>query len=233
MLKGVAPIDKARDFAKRFGDANSVVHGDRQKAYSEELGGVTDQDMQAMINRLFKMNKSTPVFGEYIVRKEKESSIDFTRRIKLMVKESIDAGFPPLLSVKSVKASKSKDGEYLWNAIYQHWVCITEIQSAGDEALLIKLADSYSGKMITGFLYTADPRGSVVPMKYKTDADGNDIWNWENGINCMFLSAPKLPLGTQQANWNERTYIAARFLIMKQADIHRLSLPAKKKVEAK
>ena len=216
MLAGTDPLDKARDFARRFGAGRSVAFGELRKAYSDE-NGTTDRDLLAMINRMRSEQGADPLSGQYLTKAPGETQRAFTQRIKRLIEDSIATGFAPLLSVRSVKAERNDAGEYEWNGIAGHWVCIVGIEETGtaDPLLVLRLADSLSGKIIGALLYNGEPRGAKVPMACEVGLDGKETWDWMQSDNCLFLSAPELTMGTNNAQWHERTYIAARFLISK------------------
>ena len=89
------------------------------------------------------------------------------------------------------------------------------IEADNDEVIL-KLADSLSGKVITALFNTPHPRNCVVPMTFDLEDNGKEKWEWVKGDRCMFVSSPSLLLGTPRTKWHERTYVAARYLITHQ-----------------
>lgn len=215
LFKGSTLLEKAQDFAKRFGGKQSVVYRDHRTAYSDK-NGTADQDLLAMINQLRVENGSPKLTGEYLLKHKEQSSGEFSQRVRLKIEKSIATGFPPLVSVKSVKAERGDDGKYKWNGIAGHWLCVLAIEQVDEDVSVLRLADSLSGKVVTALLFTSNPRNCVVPMTFEIDDKGKEKWDWVKGDRCLYVSSPSLPLGTQRAKWHERTYIAARYLITNQ-----------------
>jgi hypothetical protein len=211
------PIEKAKRFAYQFGASESVVYGKDRSKYSNEEG-VANQDLLLMINE-FRKNCYLPLLsGEYILKGNNESSQEFSRRIFGSIEASIAAGFPPLLHIRSVKANQvgKEVDDYLWQRIVGHWVCILKIEALDAHVFALKIADSWTGEVIGGLLYTHEPRNAVVPMTYEVTEKGEELWRWEKSNRCMFITAPSLPLGTTEAKWYQRTYLAAQYLISKK-----------------
>jgi hypothetical protein len=223
------PIEKAKRFANQFGASESVVYGKNRSKYSNE-SGVANQDLLLMVNE-FRRNCYLPLLsGEYILKSNDESSQEFARRIFGSIEASIAAGFPPLLHVRSVKANQAGKGggDYLWYGIIGHWVCILKIEALDDHVFALKIADSWTGKVIGGLLYTQEPRNAVVPMTYEVTEEGKEFWKWEESNRCMFIAAPSLPLGTLEAEWYQRTYLAAQYIIT-QKDFRKVHVAKSKK----
>ena len=218
-LEGEKPIEKARSFAARFGSSPSLVYGQPRPAYSE-TAGTTDLDLLAMVQALHRqLNKPAPA-GLWLVRQPDESAAAFLARFEQTLQSSIQAGFPPLLSVRSAKADTppdqaQDDAPIQWWGIYGHWVAVTAVHRlpTDDPLLTLTLADSLSGKQLGALVHAGHPRQAKVPMRFTVDAAGKEKWTWEGSDDCLFLCAPSLPLGTHKTDWHRRTYIAARYLI--------------------
>ena len=54
-------------------------------------------------------------------------------------------------------------------------------------------------------------------MSFTVDENDKEKWDWIASAQTLALFAPGMPLGTANANWNERTFIAARYLIYRDA----------------
>ncbi|MGC4013609.1 MAG: hypothetical protein QM755_03680 [Luteolibacter sp.] len=209
---GTQPLEKARSFSDRYGKVDSVVYGSRRTAYSDK-NGTADQDLLGMINTQRQHGSKPPLTGNYLTKKADESRELFLERTAANINRSIQSGTLPLLSVRSVKATPDAAGAFKWNAITGHWVCVLSAELLPTkDGISLRMADSNSGTVLGGMLYSGMPRTSV-PMSFDVSADGKEVWKWEEGSNCLFLTAPGLPLGTDKTAWQVRTYIAARYLI--------------------
>ena len=81
-LKGGSALEKARDFAERFGEMRSVPYGEHRTAYSDN-NGTADRDLLAMINRFRVEGGSSKLRGDFLLKNEQESSRQFAERIRL------------------------------------------------------------------------------------------------------------------------------------------------------
>lgn len=211
--------EKARQFIEQYGNLVSETYGNRRTAYTVE-NGATDSDMQLMLNTFLKDQGLGPMNGQYVERVEDETNVAYVARIHELISQSLERGFHPLLSVRALAAEFGEDnGRFLWNSKGGHWIAVHEVGSISKDGLgfTIDFSDSLSGKNLTGYFYHEPYRKSTVPMTFTVDEEGNEIWNWKSSDQCMMLNSPGMPLGTARAKWYERTNIAIRYLIFKNA----------------
>lgn len=211
-LKGKTPEDKARDFCNRFGSLPSVYKGRPDAAYAE-ADGVSDFDLLAMTNKMRLESNSTQLSGAYLLRNKNEKATEFLQRVKTVINNSINAGFCPLLSIRSAKPVLEGDGTMRWNRIAGHWICIVSAKQLSDDMLLLEAADSNVGKVINLVVYCGESMYAVVPMSSKYNAKGLVNWHWEKSQRCLFVCAPSLSFSRFGAKWFERNYVAAGYLI--------------------
>ncbi len=208
-------LGKVHNFIDAYGSAKSIPYGSARSAYSE-ANGTTDVDLTAMINRFFAASTLPSVEGAYLIRQETESRIDFVRRVQRALSQSIDNGFHPLISVRALAAERDeKRDQYVWNSKGGHWIAVHKVGEFGAESLAfsIDFSDSLSGEQRTGVIFAETARKSNVPMTFKVSQAGKEQWNWLSNTQTLTLFSPGMPLGTKRAKWNERTFIAVRYVI--------------------
>jgi hypothetical protein len=214
-LNGTTPEEKARHFISRYASAPSIYWKQDRKAYSKDEG-INPTDLIGIINTFRKQQQQSDVEGQLLIKRNDENSAEFLDRIHRIISKSIAAGFPPILDIRSSVASKrGKSDKPLWYVLGGHWVCLVSVTKVESDnpLLMLRLADSYTGKIIGSLMCSAPPRKSKVAMRYRLDALGKEKTTWIESSECLFLSAPGMPLGTQKAKWEERTYLNARYLI--------------------
>lgn len=214
-LKGATLLKKAQSFIADYGTLPSVPYRGRRNAYSD-ANGIADADLLNMLNRFASNHQLPPLLGRHIHRKSKESARGFVRKFHNRILRSIDRGFHPILSVRALAAEydTSRNG-YVWNSKGGHWLAI---HSAGDIennglSFAITFSDSLSGKIYSGLVSIDLDRPAKVPLNFTVDSNGKEQWNWVKNDTTLTLVAPGMPLGTKRANWNERAFIALRYLI--------------------
>ncbi|MDG1670358.1 MAG: hypothetical protein P8H96_05800 [Akkermansiaceae bacterium] len=216
-LEGDTSADKVRFFAETFGNVPSIYEHKPETAYSDG-DGVTDQDLLKMVNQSRKSSGQSAVSGEHILRKPGESPTAFLERIRASIAKSIASGFHPLLDIRCSKPVEESDGETRWHKIAGHWVCIVAIAHAADDLLVLEVADSYSGKVVSLALHCDIPNKAVVPVTLSFSEKGKVIWDWKKSDRCLFVCAPGLSIGRSKTAWFERSYLASTYLISATAD---------------
>ncbi|MDB4452029.1 hypothetical protein N9129_02315 [Akkermansiaceae bacterium] len=214
-LRGDTPEEKATHFIERYGSTRSIFWKSDRNAYSEDTG-INAPDLISLINSFRRRQNQSDIKGQLLVRGGNENSAQFIDRIHGVISKSITAGFPPLLDIRSTVAKRADLSEkILWHTINAHWVCIisaTKVES-DNPVLLLRIADSASGKIIGSLMCNAPPRGAKVAIRTRIDGFGKEKTTWIGSSQCLFLEAPGMPLGTQKAKWHERTYLNARYLL--------------------
>jgi|GEM_PF-4698647 len=213
-LSGTNALQKAETFATVYGGVESMVYGPARTAYHAKHG-IAHKDLLMIANR-FAADADLPLFARELVRRnDKETPSAFLSRFERTINESIKAGFPPVLGVRSVAASK-KDGAKIiqWHTISGHWVSVVGVErpSPDEDMLLMRFADSLSGKILTGLVHF-EPRNAVIPMTFTLNEKGKEQWTWIPANKGLFLSAPSMPMGTERAQWYQRSYLSLRGLI--------------------
>ena len=214
-LNGKTNLDKVQTLIDDYGSVPSIYYGDAQMAYSPTKG-TTDIDLLAMINSLSRDCGLLSLVGEHVMRKSGESQEEFINRIQKCISTSIANGFHPLIIVRPVvaeyNASKKK---YLWEGKSGHWVAIHRVGALDQQSsgFSIEYSDSLTGELKTGIAYSEMDRKAVVPLRFTIDEKGKHDWEWVPNTQTLTLFTPNMPLATKEAKWNERSFIAIRYLI--------------------
>ncbi len=211
--------DRTRQFIKNYGSLTSKTYGARRTAYTVE-SGATDVDLQLMLSTFLEDQGLDPVEGKYVEREQDETDSAYVSRVHKLLFDSIEGGFHPLLSVRALAAEFGMDqGRFVWNSKGGHWIAIHEVSEVSNDGLgfTIEFSDSLSAQRLTGYFFHEPFRKSTVPMTFTVDENGKEVWDWASSDQCMMLNSPGMPLGTAKSKWYERTNIAVRYLIFKEA----------------
>lgn len=212
-LEGESPEDKARNFGREFGSVPSVYSGKPETAYSEE-DGVTDRDFLAMINKMRIGSGRAEVSDNYLLREIDETPTEFLRRIESVISKSIDSGFFPLLDLRRSKVALDDDGRMRWNKISGHWVCVVGVQFVADDLLIIRVADSDLGGVVSLVLHCDVLGEALTPMSLNYSDKGVLKWDWEKSGRCLTACSSILSVGKNKAKWFERSHLAACYIIV-------------------
>lgn len=214
-LDGETNSQKAASFRDKYCKKPSPLYHSEKPIYQEKTG-IADKDFLMVINQLFKESKDDEVKGDFLVKQESESPEQFIFRVHKTIQDSISKGFHPLISARALTAEYSeKSKKFLWNSKGGHWIAIHELSPLlkDSHGFSFKYSDSISAKLLEGYININLHRKAVVPMTFTVDEKGKEQWQWIPNDSTLELHSPGMPLGTRRAKWNERTFIALRFLI--------------------
>lgn len=212
-LDGGSPREMVGSLIRAEGAAVSVVYGAPRLAYSEPHG-TADADMLAMMNARHAKAGMAKLQGVHLEAGDGETAEHFHGRVRELVRGSLAAGFPPILSVRAMVASPGKDGKNVWNSLGGHWVVLTALPCGKDATgSYVRIVDSLSGRELGAYFHSGHPRACTMPMDFTLDGEGKEVWRWVKGDRCHFLSVPGMPLATARAPWDQRTEMVVRYLI--------------------
>jgi len=178
--------------------------------------GTEPEDLTAAYREILEAHELRPVKGNYLDRKENESDTALVARLHGDLSESIRAGIPPILGLRSFLAQRddspeAEDGEISWKPARSHYVVVTEIPKRlrdGEWGFRFELIDPNGGALKTGFVY-AEPQQPFVALK------GNEVTGqWLSGSPFLVVQAPAVvSLQPKDAIWRDRVVIVAHHLI--------------------
>lgn len=171
--------------------------------------GVYVKDMAQSSNELLGELESS-----YLDREKGETDREQTLRIHEWMHDSIERGFPPILSLRSfiVRTRPENDMEPRWEMVFHHFVVVCSIsalngeQATGFEA---KVVDS-NGAKISNIHIHQESNGQLFNVLKGNDIEGE----WISGRPFMLVTAPGInALRPVNLKWSERFLITANFLI--------------------
>jgi hypothetical protein len=204
-----------RYIIKEYGARPSEEYGDRKLRFDEK-SGITTVDMRHLVNDLLRDHNLQPVGGSYLDRETNETLRHHLQRIHRLLAESLDLGFPPLVSVRSFYANHSGN-EFKWDALDGHWITLVEIApvlTTNELGFRFAYADAATGRIDYGYAYVDEARNFAA-------AKGNaEKAEWLPDRPFLLLTAPSLRLGTQTVRWSDRTTIILNSAVYREEKTH-------------
>lgn len=213
-VEGATPPDKARTVAGLFAKKPSGAYGKGEPAYNEKRG-MAPADLAASFNELLtELGSKDLLEGSYLDRRAEESLDEHLRRIHGLFAASLKQGMPVLLSVRSFAPEvNARTKEFQWTGLVGHFVAVTEVPEtlrSGDKGFPFSFADSYTGKLESGYAFFDEARNF-------TAAKGDEKnWKWVTDRPFLLVTAPSLRLATQDQAWYLRTTIILNYAIVRR-----------------
>lgn len=211
-LDGESGAEKARFIIDRYGSRASASHDDSVRI-NGRFTGMSPEDLVLTFNEILddggcEMN----VAGAFLNRRPDESIQGNLTRVHSLIRGALDAGLPPLFSVRAfVARQKEGDSAPLWHALTTHYVVIDSVQDElrpNESAFSFQYLDSFTGQRELGYIYAEEARNFTAAMG---DAEH---WEWLNNRPFPLVLSPSLRLKTQEQEFQARTIITANFLVM-------------------
>lgn len=210
-LPGPGDLDKIRGLIERYGRRPSEEYEGRKARYTDD-GGTSWRDLLGMTNDLLGDHGLPPVVGGYLDRRKDEPPAAQIHRIHGLLRRSLEAGFPPLVSFRAFEARRSGN-EFLWEGLMGHWVTLVELPRSlppNEKGFRFGYADPFTGKVEYGYAYADEARNF-------TAVRGNsEKWEWITDRPFPLVTAPSLRLRTQDAPWFARTFITLNFAVYRR-----------------
>lgn len=175
------------------------------------LHGVDSIDLVFGLNELLAESGLEKLKGTYLDREEDESEADHLTRCRTLIKDSIQRGVMPLLSLRSfvVKRREENAGEPAWETGIHHYVLVTGVRE-GDSAFGFELdvIDPWRGKRTVIYVHR-EPHGQGFRALRGVEETGA----WLDGKPFLQILAPEVSsLRPKDLEWSERFIIVANFL---------------------
>ena len=210
-LPGKSPAEKVQNLINLYGKKPSGYFHHRLR-YSTDIG-VGDADIAPFANDWMKQDVSeTPVRGEYLTLHTNEIAQQHLDRVYRLLQHSLNAGFPPVLTLQSYVAKKSII-HYCWYCQYRHSVTVVGIQALppdGTPGFSMQVADSLSGRVLETYVYAEENHPFNAKIGYRLKSDDEEIPTWGD-VNSqdypyLLILSPELEGELQgQVQWHERT----------------------------
>ncbi len=209
---------------RHFKKKRSVIS---PELYRWGINGVLTRDMEAAADDWMEENglDRLDLSGSWLDRENvKEKDSEMVRRIHRMMKRSLEAGVPPILSLKSFVAREklNKPGEMEWRIGQHHYVLITEVPDSlirGDEVTKTVSSQGFklgiidpNGGMESEIFVFHDSNGQPFTAQKGNGTQGK----WISGKPFLQVAAPTVPtLKPANLKWSERVVTIANHLMGK------------------
>jgi hypothetical protein len=207
-LPGKGAVERIEGVIAKYGSKPSEEYAGKRPRYTES-DGITWVDLLNLTNDLLRAHDLAAVEGSYLDRQQKETPADCLRRVHKILRTSLDAGLPPIVSVRSF-AALSNGKEQLWEGLHGHWITLVEVPAAlaeREKGFRFGFLDPESGKLEYGYAYAEEVRNFAA-------AKGNrEKWVWLSNRPFLLVTAPALRLRTQDQPWHARTNIILNYAI--------------------
>lgn len=218
-LPGDSPENRVRHLIDKYGAGPSTVYPNRAR-YSAKTGGLAAEDMSGFVNDCLKEFGQKPLAAAYLDRKKDETREQHLRRIHALLLNSVKAGVPPIVNVRSYATVKNKDNDdYSWNGLYGHSITILDVEPLlreNDKGFRFWYAESDTGheKASVESAYASLPaRNYTAPRAFSVLPDKTEKWEWVPNAPFLIVTAPAMPLGTDKEPGHKRTVITLRHAV--------------------
>ncbi len=181
-----------------------------------EGAGLTCEDMPFLANDFLADAKLPPVHAAWLDRQPSEAQSAHLVRVHRWFEESIADGFPPVVEIRAFAADTAAS-KPTWVNLYAHWLAVLGVDpvklTADASGFLCRLADSFTGKVITGFAHLELNRPFMATRGFSLKKDGTQDWHWLTGEPYLMIEVPDLPLLLQTRPWQNRTLVALTYMI--------------------
>jgi formylglycine-generating enzyme required for sulfatase activity len=214
---------RVRSLIAAYGNKPSEIYPDR-KRFEADRGCDVHELLEIALDASRSLGLKT-VSGKWFDRAKEENSADLVRRIRGLLRASLDDGFPPIVLMGSYLPANSPSNPlgWSWTRAGEQWACILglpEKLKSGALGFEFRFADSFTGKIQDGYCYSQSRSFSGR----KGDDRGG---YWVPRRPFLIAVTPSLPLGLDKTPWFLRTEVALEYgLIRKPTKPPRDALPA-------
>ncbi|MEM6278155.1 MAG: hypothetical protein AAF733_01660 [Verrucomicrobiota bacterium] len=175
------------------------------------IHGIATGDLVVGLNELLTDHGLEKFSGSYLDRQPAEESLAFAKRIHRTMKQSIDRGVMPILSLRAfwVRRQEERSDQPAWETGPHHNVVVTEVGAfQAKSGFLVKALDPWEGKEIAIFLYREGAQS------FRALKGVEPTGSWLGGRPFLLASAPEaVTLQPATLEWHERWIVTANFLI--------------------
>jgi len=211
-LGGATDADKVAQLIARYGAKPSEAYGGKRARYVAS-SGITWSDLGVATTELFEEAGLGATVAGYLDRAQDERHAAHARRVHRLLADSLAAGMPPLLSIRSFTV-REVDGKKQWQGLMGHWVTVVDVQPElgdGEQGFRLGFVDSETGRRQWGYAFADDTRWFTA-VKGDTEK-----WEWLSDSPFLALAAPKPDLATGDEPWSARTVVTLNYAIGRAA----------------
>jgi hypothetical protein len=174
--------------------------------------GVEATDLAAGLRELFEEHGVAPCGATSLERKPDEGEADHLRRLCGLVGDSIAAGVPPILNLRSfhVKRRDENGGEPLWETGVSHYVLVLARRGEPSETgVELEILDPWEARRSVIYLHR-EANGRDFRALKGVSGSGK----WLDGRPFLQVLAPGVPtLRPADVEWSGRYVVVANHLI--------------------
>jgi hypothetical protein len=220
-LPGATPEARATGILAKYGALPSGPFQGRRPRFLPGKGMPPEDMASSFADVLHDLGApGAPARGSYLDVRTGETGGQQMARVRGMIVRSLAAGLPPILELNSYAAEASDKGAdgFSWKYLDGHFVAVVGVGELPDGApgFVLKLADSYTGKIVQAFAFAEVHRPFGAPKGHVVQDDGGDKPTWLKGYPYLQAVVPDIPLAIQKAPWHQRTTVVLRYLAYRE-----------------
>lgn len=173
--------------------------------------GVESEDLVEGNNELLAEHGIAPLKGCYLDRGANESESGHLLRVRGLIKDSVEAGVPPILSLRSflVKRREENGGEPRWETGVSHFVLVVRVgDGASETGFELEVIDPWGGRRTALFVHR-EGNGQA----FRALRGNEDSGEWLDGKPFLQVVAPGVPtLRPGHLDWSDRYLVVANHL---------------------
>ena len=208
-LPGRTAAERVRHLLDTYGSLPSTV---RPNHSMQNHRGMHWQDVAVFMNAILADHGGPVVTGGYLNRGRDEPQLDHLRRVHGLLSTSLDAGWPPVVAVRSYVADINPNrGVVEWRTGESHYLAVTEIGAlaeAGDGGFPFRYADSFRVGVHQGFIHIERQRD----FEAQTTVDA--IGRWVDDYPFLTVTAPFLRMVELDVPLHLRTVVTLHHAVV-------------------
>ena len=218
-LPGANSRERTEALIHKYGVRPSETYGSRRGRFLSGAG-LTCEDMPFLANDVLAGAGLAKVQGAWLDHSPAEDERTHLRRLYGLLNTSLGRGFPPVMEIRAFAADTAST-KPAWVNLYAHWLALIGLDPVslptGASGFLCRFADSYTGRVITGFAHVELNRAFMATRGFTLKSDGTQDWHWLTGQPYILVDVPDLPLLIQTRPWQNRALVAITYMIHRMA----------------
>lgn len=165
--------------------------------------GVGVEDLRDMANDVLAKAYLPTLKKEILFRNGGDSPEELLAQAHKLMRKSLSAGFPPILSLKRYALRKEQDKSAQWTVIEGHYVTLTRLPcklQRGDHGFSVTYVDPWRGRRCDGWI-------GIPKRAFMEDPAGVS--------SCLEAAFPEAVIGKARIRRGERTAVAVAAVIGK------------------
>ena len=214
-LAGTNSAQRVETLISQYGSKPSETYGSRRGRFVYGAG-LTCEDMPFLANDVLGQAALPKVRGDWLDQTGNEDERAHLQRVHGLFKAALGRGLPPVVEVRAFSADIGA-ARPAWVNLYAHWLALIGIEPlelpAKSSGFSCRFADSFTGRVISGFAYAERFRPFMATRGFSLKANGDKDWHWLSGHPYVLVSLPDVPLDAEGLPWQERMVVAFTYMI--------------------